>query len=77
MGCGPLRRRVTYPSAGIDTENLQASIVQAFGNLTGILSTNIALLQIKSFGEYMDVLSPSQNIPDNSFVKVVTYKGVS
>ena len=77
MECGPLRRLVTYPNRGNDTENLKNAIVQAFRGPTGLLLGHIAVLQVKSelWDEYIDVTDASA-VPDGSKVKVVTY-GVS
>ena len=79
MECGPLRRPVTYSSGGNDLDNLKTAIVQSYRGLTGILAGHISLLQIKSdkYGDYIDALSSSMVIKDNSLVRVITYDSVS
>ena len=79
MECGPLRRPITYSGGGNDLNSLQTAIIQSFEGLTGIRSSHIALLQIKSdtHADYIDALSSSMVVDDNSLVRVITYDGVS
>ena len=76
--CGPLRRPLTYSTVDNELNNLRAAIVQAFGRLTGLQSSHIAVLQVKSkdCDEYIDQLASSP-IENNSRIKVILYEGVS
>ena len=74
--CGPLCQSLTYSTVGNESSNLQAAIVQAFGGLTGLRSSHIAVLQVKKNDEYIDQLASSP-IENNSRVKVIPYEGVS
>ena len=74
--CGPLCRPLTYSTVGNESSNLRAAIVQAFGGLTGLRSSHIAVLQVKNNDGYIDQLASSP-IGNSSRVKVIPYEGVS
>ena len=76
--CGPFHRPLSYSTAGNELSNLRDAIVRAFGGLTGLQQSHIAVLQVKSdeHADYVDQLSSSP-IDDNGRVKVILYHGVS